>query len=929
MVRKMANATPLETRPQLPPRIADNPPLPNAATFFRAKGYLPTTLRTPEGVKCLFKMHLYDSSAICDLLILAEIPTLQEAEQLIPKLEQTHRYLQKVLLRGIPFGRGLEPQEHHFLTLRRPYKCHSYQYHQKPVGFFLHPLIILTQEDSTFEYLAGKSIRINVLSQEEATLQFYLQHHRTYLDSHQPSLLKRRKNYYWKVANYMLDYGHYPLIGCWVADLLCAIFQVPFPLSMGGMLFLTAFIYSSFIGLAYMLFRLFKYAQITEFQSSIPSFPGMSEDTPFLHESAPEEELLVLEDSDHPRREASGSSSDSHRANSDSHRANSDSHRANSDSHRAATPAISTSEDSGLSSAAKSAEFYRLRLKKQFKAFIQLRDSATQLSQGRILLQYALKYFLIVNQLNAAVPRNATLKDLFQLIHKAGKMPHHSNALHFWLEKLETQTPFLPEELHAFKQFLLIFIAELGVIAPDALPILTLPQKHVAAPPSASRESEGKGQTSSPQESTSHPNTLPETNSQASAAQTRIQKLEKELQELRALVKSKDGAKPPSPVLPSAPPKVHSNLDVASLPTQYLENSNPVQQQIYTKIPQISLEFFWKMRSSSRAGIYCILLLDLTAPDAVDLLNQFEASMLDYHINVDYMDVSAGVDPLLEREFGALAPPVVLVGCGQESQVIPISGQDWDHRLHAAVQHFLTPNGELTLKPKHPKQDQADRREQAGKKEIEEGFKARADPFITNSGEKRAELEERQVPNFPKEAISESSRRITDQLVQAHHIQRFKKGSVFVDGSNVAFLLKDRYDEIYTPKIICIEKILDRLREKGISSEKIIIYFDSNIAKQLQKADPQGFANLQEHWMVQKVPAGTKADTAMVERARRLNRQFLVVSNDRFQDEPPWFAKHRVPVMLDIDDVPVILIDDPRNLVQLYYGVENTQKGGK
>jgi len=85
-------------------------------------------------------------NAVCDLLLVAQSDS-DGVEDAVLRLGAAVTQLRMALVSGKPLHRDLLIQRQPFMRLHRALIQYSYEYHGKPVGFHLRPLIMVT--DST------------------------------------------------------------------------------------------------------------------------------------------------------------------------------------------------------------------------------------------------------------------------------------------------------------------------------------------------------------------------------------------------------------------------------------------------------------------------------------------------------------------------------------------------------------------------------------------------------------------------------------------------------------------------------------------------------------------------------------------------------------------------------------------------------------
>jgi len=204
---------------------------------------------------------------ICNTFIVAEAGNLTAAEELVPVVDEECRKIRRELLIGRSLHADIHSKEHYFMTLHKDYTQRAYEYEGKPIGFHLRPVIFIEGSEQ-WDYFMGPTMRIDSIPLDAHALKIYLQRQVELVIDQKSRLLNMKKYYFWKSTSYFLKYGHYPIIGLWVAKLLTEIVQYPLRLRLPGLIALTTLFYGAIIGLAWIAHLYFKQSRFRELTST-------------------------------------------------------------------------------------------------------------------------------------------------------------------------------------------------------------------------------------------------------------------------------------------------------------------------------------------------------------------------------------------------------------------------------------------------------------------------------------------------------------------------------------------------------------------------------------------------------------------------------------------------------------------------------------
>jgi hypothetical protein len=930
--------------------------------YFEERKY---TLLKQEEEYALYACLHGDASAgyyICDIFIVSPLATLVEAEAATARLDGMAEKVRRALFRGKPIHTELRVQEHGFLKLHRPYVCFSYTYREKPVGFQIRPLILISEGTNIWEYFPGPTTRVDAISFPTALNGYLKAHWDTLKTSHQ-HLLNLQKFRYPKLARWLIGYGPIPIIAFLFFNLFWAIAQQTLPISLVGVVGLSIALYGGCIGAAYLLHGLFERAQLAELQELTPfqqtraspaynAADSTSQVTPL---PAEQQKVEIIEADEPPPM--------------------------------VAPPQANTG-------------FSRAQVQMLIRKILITTELGELTASVTRLLAQVFQRVLETDHLES--PPSATLPELLKVLRPNPIVGKYYRDFRFWISKLETQTPFDPNELREVKKFLLKFLFQLQLLPEDL-------QKLV--------------QTKVPR-------------------QTPIQvtfrgdPLNVPLPD-RPLPPASLQAEPPKPApladpLPPPPYKDMPDLEVDS--------------QVFTEIPQVNGYQVRKICERRENGIYCTLYVDKRKAQFADLLQQFAASTRDFDINRNYVDINNPEDTLTARELSGVRYPVVVVGCGDYRQILTYGQQQDDAlRLHSLIAsflhgespqgntpHLIDPDSESSLEdaeeergpppPTPPKEAPTPLRKkpQQGEELISlrertpKNGDANQAAFATASREPSrmgsgdfpkvaskelpkpppkvefAETPKAEYVELPQESSKvpipppsdAPSQRIPENAPKADVIELPKaepkptpsrplltvtpkpepprpaatpmtpiapspsnykridplmiknlgRHQILVDGTNLAFLLSDALKDGSGPRLDCVFQVVEMITRSGFAKENIMVFFDASIEKKFEKVEREedytrltAYMQQGTHPKFRIVASGSQADTALLALGNNTDGAFIILTNDGMDDQPDWAFRHRVPVTLDQNDAPQLLIGSATALMNQFRGKGNVR----
>jgi hypothetical protein len=832
---------------------------------------------------------------ICNTLVVAIAEDSTAVEELLPRLENECRNLRRLLLLGRPLHVDFLSKEYYFMTLRKDYTQRGYTYQGKPLGFHLRPLILIEGSEQ-WDYFMGPTMRIDSLPLDAQALAVYVDRQVEAISANQSRLLNRKKYYLWKSSSLLLKYGHYPLLGLWVAKLLTEIVQHPFPLKLPGLIALTALLYGTFIGFVWLSHTYFKRSRIRELtastksESSTPQYQTRTQ--PIQQERHPlSREVVIAQQDEGPERKL---------AEVPVKMLN---HEPQIIPEEFVTPVHSP----------------KLVIAQAMPQILNIQESAPLISASRDLFQTI--FLLLLEESQQPLMPHDHLTDLLKKTRHNEVVQKYFNPLSLWVRKLETQTPFTPLEIREFKKFLLLFLLDLNLLPAFLRDAITARIK-------------GKDKVVPKQDITQSTPPLPNP-------------LPLDVASLQTETKAQD----PKDELP-LPPLTAENLEVENIPLS-----------LHVAISGINAAHLQKMREDERSGIYTVLLMEMADLDSQAIIERFISSSEDLPkrgITRNYMNVSELRDSLLQAEFGEVETPAVMLGCGKSTQIIPYGGKDDDAQFHRVLDEYQrAPRCMISLKDRTGGKDSdpaekpvakalaeraspPDLVEEAEEADIFEMERPAQQPVVQNVEKPPEKVEPSlQLPPTPLAELppvlippSSDSYRIQTKQIQDHlfiknNLVHFQKGSVMIDGNNVAHLLKDQRHDNSGPLLACVEATIQKLVDLGFPREIIMVFFDGNIVNKLHPREAERVFQYQREGFVKIMTAQIRADEYMVQVAEQnLHRKFIVISKDTFKNEPPWFRQHRIPIMLDLEDSPILVFRSVEDLLHTFHGLERPKLEG-
>ena len=179
----MAGISIVEDRNLLPEHSGVNP-IVLVQNFFQSQGYTRLNVDStrldvdsPRSNLFYYQMYRFAKRIICDIFILHHCRDTEAAEPLVTNLDSEYVRLKRLILQGKFDFPTLTIKNHHFLTVHKKMRRHSYMLDNLPVGFLIRPLITVDEADQ-WDYFAGSNRRIDVVSSDFQSLTSYLDRHR-------------------------------------------------------------------------------------------------------------------------------------------------------------------------------------------------------------------------------------------------------------------------------------------------------------------------------------------------------------------------------------------------------------------------------------------------------------------------------------------------------------------------------------------------------------------------------------------------------------------------------------------------------------------------------------------------------------------------------------------------------------------------------
>ncbi len=397
-------------------------------------------------------------------------------------------------------------------------------------------------------------------------------------------------------------------------------------------------------------------------------------------------------------------------------------------------------------------------------------------------------------------------------------------------------------------------------------------------------------------------------------------------------------------------PTTQPNLDIATVP-----------QSLHTEISGIDARHFRMMQEKDSMTLYCIILVDGSNPETPEILSQFIACTKGFDIRRNYLDIKTINDPIILKQIEGHELPIIIVGRGLSSEIVPFGKEGDDNRLLSIILGYMKPripnrpeacpasetSSEVHSAESNPitlRDKKVEIKKDQGENNVlqESTSSINADQENLESNEqntmaqgKNGELERPvPLPNISSENIESSKHlapvvsmntsllRSKEKLMMKLHLPFFKPGSVMIDGSNLAYLYKDN-KVIKGPSIRCIDAVVNTILSYGIPRNLIAIYFDANFRHKLEEENASELSEYLKRiaeCQFREVPTKTEADTALIQGGRKLG-QFIIVTNDGFRKKPDWIKPHRVGVGLHLpDNEPYLAVDSIEDLISAFYG---------
>ncbi len=331
----------------------------------------------------------------------------------------------------------------------------------------------------------------------------------------------------------------------------------------------------------------------------------------------------------------------------------------------------------------------------------------------------------------------------------------------------------------------------------------------------------------------------------------------------------------------NSPPPTPPNFETATLPVS-----------VHLDLAGLPAGFLRKIRNEERNGIYCLLIIEEDSPSNQEIKIQFDAATKDLDVSArNYMSIETVDDPNLKMKLKNTVLPVIVIGCGKNEQIIPYGKKGDDARLFAVVDSFKVPPCNITLREKVPSE--------------EKGSNCISIP----------------PPPLPPQISFQNE----DNSIMEQSLKNIQKGSILLDGSNLVFVIADvKKDKV--ARLSCIFDVLKELESWGITRNQLVVYFDANIEYKLKDpGEKRKLKELLKDDMFRQAPAGMQADTSLIRVAEKLQRRFIVFSNDMFRGKPKWFRSHRIGVGYDPGVGIYLGVDTLETLLDTYHG-KNAQR---
>jgi len=887
---------------------------------------------------------------ICDLLIVSQLATLTEAEAAVPRLDGMTEQIRHALLQGKPIHKELRVQKHGFLKLRRPYICYSYTYREKPVGFQIRPLILLSEGTSVWEYFMGPTTRVDAVFFPGATLNGYLKDHRDTLKASREHLVNLHKFRYPKMAQRLIGYGPLPIIAFWVVSLFWAIAKHSLPLSLEGLVGLSIVLYGACIGASYLLHGLFVRAQRAELREPTPFQPTRASPAYNASEGAPS---LASEMEQQIRKV---------------------------EQQVTEIEAESEAESAQVSPPIEAPSLPKTGFSRtQVQTLIRKILTITELDELTTSMTHLLtQVFQLVMETNhQECPPHSTLPDLLKMTRTDPIVGNYYRDFKFWISKLETWTPFDPRELKEVKKFLLRLLYQLQLLPEDL-------QEMVQSKTPRKLPAQGSPQSASPPAQRLPP----------------------------AKIRLEPPQVPPAPKAPSAfplegPPGIEDppDIEVDSQVFTEIPQVNSYQVRKIRERPANGVyctlyidkqtaqfaDLVQQFEASTRDFDIIRNYVDISIPE--ESLPQQELSGASYPVVVVGCGEHRQVLAYGQRQDDAHRLHSVITSFLQPLQV----GPDSESNLEEAEEDLQQTKDLISLKervtkngdpskiealeqprvvskelPKGPPKEILKRNPKISLK-VESAEAPKVGPIRLPTVEPQGPPQDLEVApqaeaiELPREVPRDPSKPPRPQLtivskpgtpgpattpviptapmpstykrINPLMIKKLNQYLILIDGTNLAFLLSDALKDDSGPRLDCIFQVIEMLTRLGFARENMLGFFDSTIKKKFEKAKREidytrltTYMQQDTHPKFRIVTSGAQADTALLSLGENTDGTFIILTNDGMQDQPDWAFHHRVPVTLDQNNAPQLIIESMTALMDRFYGKGNERhekEGGR
>lgn len=792
--------------------------------FLRRQGY--DVVGNENGQFRCSKILKYDKYAICDIILIAVGETIQGVDELIARLDLEYQHFHRAILAGSHIKEALNIRRLPFIRLQKTYSCNTYEYQGAPVAFRITPLILIGEEN-IWEHRMGKWARIDLLSMDSSSLQFFMQQHEEELRTRSIHNLNFNKFFHWKIANYSLNYGHYPLILLWLVKLITAILQVPFALDFGGMISITALIYGGIIIGNVIMYHIFRRCQLKELRWSNGSEIHCVE-VPYDQSIMEPQSSIIQEE-------------------------------ITSDLIVSSSPSISPLVGHTSNST-------ELEIQRAIVFLLKLKDIKIIIAHTRDLLVRTLNW---LSEQNGYTTSQTNLIILLKQVKDDARLSNKIMEIKLWVRKLLTNTPFTSDEVVAIKKFCLLLLNDLHLLPNELSSVIqqTAQQRSHTQELMSNPPEDEVIITNSNQKLDNHHNN--------SSKVTEIQS---------AVVE-----------LPNSTPST-PNLNVESIP-----------QSLHPDLPSIQAHLLEKMWDGDPNGIKCTMLLDGGISEHLENLDQFNECVKNLDVRKNYIDQRFLKNQRISEKFANISLPAVLIKCGVHEEVIPFHESGDEVRLHRIIESILHPPTQIKLRDK------------------DNNNTVLKEPIVADKGPNQnlVQIEEK-YRETEQSLISAENESKQEEIEKIKHLSKFfSKGSIMIDGSNIAYLLKD-HNYAKAAKLECIFSVIELLISMGFPRDLIVVYFDANIRHKFEEqADIDLYAHLIETQpdKFREVQAGTIADNILMNAGKQMIK-YIIITNDKLRNQKSEFRQHRVSVTLAIGErnFPCLSTVTAEELIDVFYG---------